>query len=142
MGRRSGVVIGRQSGVTVGRRSATVVAGTFVVLAGLLVHFGLPGPVGDFGADALYAALVYLLVAFAAPRAGIAVTAGSAFALCALIELFQLTGAPAALATSFPPVALLLGTTFGGLDIVAYAAGAAVAAAGDAVARRGSRARP
>jgi hypothetical protein len=85
------------------------------------------GPAGD----ALYAVLIYLLVAILVPgrpRALIAVTAAS---VCVLIEVFQLSGLPAELAQSWPLIRLVLGTTFGVADLVAYAGGCAVACAAD-----------
>ncbi|WP_166874312.1 DUF2809 domain-containing protein [Salinibacterium sp. ZJ450] len=106
-------------------RPRTLLAGVLVTAAGLLVHFTLAGAAADFTADALYAVLAYLVVALLAPRMPPAALAGIAYGLCALIELGQLTGLPAALAVLFPPARLLLGTTFAPLDLLAYAVGVA-----------------
>jgi hypothetical protein len=54
----------------------------------------------------------------------------------AVIELFQLTGIPAELGKFWPPVRLVLGTTFGTADLGAYSGGAAVAYAVDRTAGR------
>ena len=85
------------------------------------------GPAGD----ALYAVLVYILVAILIPAKSKAVTAAAAVTACATIELFQLTGIPSELGESWPPLRLILGTTFGTADLLAYACGAAVAYAVD-----------
>ncbi|WP_167041181.1 DUF2809 domain-containing protein [Salinibacterium sp. ZJ454] len=107
------------------RPRTLLAAGVLVTAAGLLVHFTLAGAAADFTADALYAVLAYLVVALLAPRMPPAAVAGIAYGLCALIELGQLTGLPAALAVLFPPARLLLGTTFAPLDLLAYAVGVA-----------------
>jgi hypothetical protein len=96
------------------------------------------GPVGD----ALYAVLVYLVVAILIPRTPRARVAGMAVAACVLIELFQLTGVPAELGESWPPLRWVLGTTFGAADLVAYAVGGAVAYAADLAVGRLYEARP
>lgn len=85
------------------------------------------GPAGD----ALYAVLIYLLVAILILGKPRAVIAGAAMTTCGLIELFQLTGLPAELAQSWPPIRLVLGTTFGTADLFAYAAACALAYAAD-----------
>lgn len=85
------------------------------------------GPAGD----ALYAVLVYLLVAILFPAKPRALIAGTAIAVCLLIEVLQLTGLPAQLAQSWPPVRLVLGTTFGMADLFAYTGACALAYALD-----------
>lgn len=96
----------------------------------------MDGAVAAFVGDALYAALIVVVIAFLAPRASAVAVAVAAFAVCAAVELFQLTGVPAALADSVPAVALVLGTTFQWTDLVAYAIGAMLTGAVDAVSRR------
>jgi hypothetical protein len=108
-------------------RRGLLVTGMIVVIAGLLAHFLLVGPAADFLADALYAVLVYVVLCFAAPRFPGLPLAVVAWGICALIELSQLTGVPAALAEAFPPVRLVLGTTFVAVDLVAYAVGVVAA---------------
>ena len=117
--------------MTTARRRRLVAAGLAVttVLAGLAVRFALRrGAASDVAGDALYAILIYLVVVLLAPRTRPAVAAVVAASLCVAIELFQLTGLPAAWAATFPPVALLLGTGFDARDIVVYLVAVAGAA--------------
>ena len=118
---------------TVGRRRliATGLAAT-TVLVGLAVRFALRrGVASDVAGDALYAILIYLIVASLAPQARPTVVAIAAGLLCVAIELFQLTGLPVAWAATFPPIALLLGTGFDARDIVVYLVAVAGAAFAD-----------
>ncbi len=108
--------------------------------AGVVVVVGLgarqlPGAVGDTAGGVLYAVLVTLLVALVAPRARPTTLGLVALAVCAAVELAQLTGVPATLVAAVPPLRYLLGTTFHGPDLAAYAVGAAVTAVGLAAAR-------
>ena len=103
-------------------------AAAAVTVVGLVVSTTGSGPLADPAGDALYAALVYLVLAFCAPRARRGVLAATAFGLCALIELAQLTGLPATLVERWDPVRYLLGTTFNAVDLFAYAAGAVAGA--------------
>jgi D-alanyl-D-alanine carboxypeptidase len=105
-----------------------VVAGA-VVLAGLGARALLPATLGGPAGDALYATLVVVLVALVRPGAPAWVTATVGFAVCVAVELFQLTGVPAALADAWPPLRLALGTTFAAIDLVRYAVGALVGGA-------------
>ena len=115
----------------------TILAAIVVVACiGLTVHVMVDGPAGDFLADALYAFLTYLLVCVVAPRASAQVVAAVSFLVCVVIEVSQLTGAPAALAEVFPPARLIFGTTFSPLDLVAYALGAGAALTCDLLLRR------
>jgi hypothetical protein len=104
------------------RRVLAAAAG-LIVVTGLVVHFTIGGPAGDFVADALYAVLIFLLLSFVFVRSSSWRIAVAAFVICAGIELLQLTGLPATLAEGFPPVRLLLGTTFSAIDLVAYLVG-------------------
>ena len=109
--------------MTAAGRRRLISAGLAVatVLAGLAVRFALRrGVASDVAGDALYALLSYLIVVVVAPRARPTVVATSAGSLCVAIELFQLTGLPAAWAVTFPPIALVLGTGFDARDIVVY----------------------
>jgi hypothetical protein len=78
--------------------------------------------------DVLYAVAVYLVLALAAPRARPQGRAIVTFGLCLAIELFQLTGIPAALGARRWWVRLVLGTSFAWHDVACYAVGVAVAA--------------
>lgn len=103
-------------------RPAAGLAAAVVVLAGLGARAGLPPALGD----ALYATLVVLLVVLVRPRTAPAPAALAGLALCAGVELFQLTGVPAELAARWPLVRLALGTTFWAPDLLRYAVGAAL----------------
>jgi hypothetical protein len=106
---------------TMTRRAKLGVAALATVVLGLSIRtFGDGAWAGPAG-DALYAVLIYLLVAILIPTTPQALVAGAAMTICALIEVLQLTGLPAQLAQSWPPVGLLLGTTFGMADLIAYA---------------------
>lgn len=118
------------------RRILLAVVGVLLIAGGLGVARGLDGAAAAFAGDALYAALLYVVVAFVVPRARAAVVAPIAFAVCAAVECFQLTGIPAALAETVPAAALVLGTTFQWTDLLAYALGAAAAGGVDALSRR------
>ncbi|WP_281269075.1 DUF2809 domain-containing protein [Citricoccus nitrophenolicus] len=85
------------------------------------------GPAGD----ALYAVLIYLLIALVLPARPRVLVAGLALAGCLAVELLQLTGLSADLGALWPPLRLVLGTTFGFADLVAYAGGVALAYATD-----------
>lgn len=76
--------------------------------------------------------LIYLVLAFAAPRVRCSAVAAAAVVLCVLVELFQLTPWPAQWAIQWPPLHLVFGTTFNPWDLPAYAAGAAAAWCADA----------
>lgn len=113
------------------RRSLLCIAGLMGVVLGLSIRTfsdtAWTGPAGD----GLYAVLVYILVAIVVPSKSKALTAAAAVTVCVTIELFQLTGLPAELGESWPPLRLVLGTTFGAADLLAYTCGAAVAYAVD-----------
>lgn len=107
-------------------------AGAATVVLGLSVRgFGAPAWAGPAG-DALYAVMVYVAIAFLLPRKPRLLIALAALIACTAIELFALTGIPAALASVWPPFRLVFGTTFGPVDLAAYAAGSAAGLAADA----------
>ncbi|NUU17172.1 DUF2809 domain-containing protein [Cellulomonas humilata] len=98
-----------------------------LVVVGLAISRS-DGLLADKAGDVLYAALVYALLVVVAPRARPWTVAAVAFGWCALVELAQLTGIPAAVVDAVPAARYVLGTTFAALDLVAYAVGAALAA--------------
>jgi len=102
---------------------STALAGAAVVTAGLATARLGSGAVGDALGDALYAALVLLLVRWALPRMSSAARAGLAVGLCWAVEVAQATGGPARAVEAWPPLRYLLGTTFGPLDLLWYALG-------------------
>lgn len=105
-----------------------IAAAATVVVAGVSVTGLGHGSISSAIGDALYAALVYLLVAFVAPRSRTRFVAAMALGLCIAVELTQLTGASAAVVEWWGPAHYLLGTTFQAVDLAAYAAGVAVSA--------------
>ncbi|MFJ9520100.1 DUF2809 domain-containing protein [Kitasatospora sp. NPDC101801] len=98
-------------------RILLLIAGT--VAAGLGVRAVVGGPVGDALRDALYTAMVYLLVLLAAPRTRPVAVAGLALGVSFAVEFLQLTRIP-------PALRIVLGSTFNPPDLLWYAAGAAV----------------
>jgi len=125
------------------RRSRLALAALLVIAAGLAVRALGSGPgldaIAKPAGDALYAVLVVVLVAFIRPTARTWAVATTAWAVCAAIELGQLTGVPAHLTEAWSPARLVLGTTFHAPDLVAYAIGVALAAGVDAWAGSSSR---
>lgn len=121
-------MVGDRGGAARARTAATLAVPP-VVLAGLATARYGTGPLGDALGDALYAALVLLVLTLALPRLRVAARAGLAVGLCWAVELAQLTGAPASAVRAWPPLRYLLGTTFAWPDLLAYAAGAGVGAA-------------
>lgn len=118
------------------RRLVLLLSAALVIGLGLAVHVGVPGEGGGFAGDALYAVLIFLLVAFIMPRAPSPTVAGTALAVCWAIEFLQLTGLPAALSRAVPLASLVVGSTFQWLDLLAYAVGVGAAAGADAFSRR------
>jgi hypothetical protein len=108
---------------------------------GLAVHFRGEGAAADPAADALYAVLIYLLVAFIRPRTHSVLIGAVALSFCVAIELFQLTGIPLALNEITPLARLVFGTTFVAADLLSYAAGVVVIASIDHLVRRQVRRR-
>lgn len=114
------------------------------VVAGLLSRMAHTGfrLFDKYLGDALFAAMVYILVRLTGRIARVAVWAAVAMTA---IELFQLTRVPAGMLRSGYPAARacarLLGTEFSVLDLVAYAVGIGCLAALDrAESRMGGRA--
>ncbi|MQY08959.1 DUF2809 domain-containing protein [Actinomadura macrotermitis] len=110
-------------------RAGVSAAIVLTVASGLGVHRLVPGDVGGYLGDALYAVLIYLLLLFARPAAAAPRLWAAATAVCWLIEAAQLTGWPAELSEKSVLARLVLGSGFNAGDLAAYAAGAAAAAA-------------
>ncbi|OIH82401.1 hypothetical protein BLJ79_19495 [Arthrobacter sp. UCD-GKA] len=104
------------------------------IALGLGARFLGSGLEADLAGGVVYAVLIYVLATFLRPRAGHVANALAALVFCVLIELLQLTDIPADLAALFPPVRLVLGTTFVPLDLLAYGLGTALALGIDLVA--------
>ncbi|WP_282847860.1 DUF2809 domain-containing protein [Microbacterium oxydans] len=125
------------------RRIILAVLAVATVAIGLVIHRSAGGVVGDIIGDALYAVLIYLLVALIAVRWRPLAPALVAFVFCAGVELFQLTGIPREWASVLPPIRLVLGSGFDGRDIAVYAVAIAMAAFVDlAFSRAAADARP
>lgn len=123
------------------RRATGAVMLLTAVAAGLGVHLLLPDTAAtDIAGDALYAAAAYAVIVLIIPRWNPFVVGSAALAWCVGVEVFQLTGIPALLGTSFPPAMLVLGTVFDPRDLVVYASTIGLMTATDAViARRGAQ---
>ncbi|MCH0538295.1 DUF2809 domain-containing protein [Streptomyces sp. MUM 203J] len=109
-------------------RSAAGAAAVLTVAAGLGVRSAATGVVAKYAGDALYTVLVLALVVLVAPRLRPWAAAGWALGISWAVELFQLTGVPAALAAHpvvGTPARLVLGTSFNTPDLFWYGVGAA-----------------
>lgn len=107
-----------------------------MLVLGLAARFGLSGGLADTAGGVFYTALVYVLIAFAWPGLKPSGVGLAALACSAAIELFQLTSVPADLVGAFAPAKLVFGSSFVATDLLAYAAGALLAAGVDAAVRR------
>ena len=113
-----------------------LVALAVTVAAGLGVRHVTGGAFGKYAGDALYATAVYWCVVLLRPALRLLVAAAVAVGICWAIELFQLTPIPARLSSHSTLSRLVLGSTFGGWDMVAYPVGVMVAVALHALLRR------
>jgi hypothetical protein len=95
------------------------------VAAGLAVRRWTGGEFAKDAGVAWYAAGVYGVVVYLAPRARPVVAGAVALAVCWAIEFAQLSPVPAALSAHGTLVRLVLGTTFHAPDLFWYAVGTA-----------------
>lgn len=109
-----------------GRRVRAALCVPILVAAGLGVRAATSGALSSAAGDILYATLVYTLVVVAVPRWRSTTAAATGLALCWLVELSQLTGAPAALAEAWWPSRYVLGTSFVWTDLLLYTVGVAL----------------
>ncbi|WP_051751902.1 DUF2809 domain-containing protein [Streptosporangium amethystogenes] len=123
-------------------RLLVALAAALTVAAGLTVRAVTGGWFGKYAGDALYTVLVYTLIVLVWPRIAPARAALGALVFSWAVELAQLTPVPAALSEVSVVARLVLGSTFGAADLVAYAAGAALAASVHALLRRRREHRP
>ena len=107
-------------------RWAALVVATVILIAGLAVRAGTGGAFAKYAGVALYAALVYAIVVWIAPRTAPVPAAAIALATCWAVEFAQLTPVPAALSERSIVARLVLGSTFNPPDLAWYAAGIAV----------------
>jgi hypothetical protein len=96
---------------------------------GLALRFLLTGLLADVAGGVLYVVLVALLIGVVAPRLPAVTAAGIALAWSIAMEQLQAIGAAARLVELWPPLRLVVGSTFSWLDIAAYVLGAVLAAA-------------
>ncbi|MEU8519228.1 DUF2809 domain-containing protein [Streptomyces sp. NBC_01216] len=106
-------------------RVAAGTAALLTVAAGLGIRSAATGVVAKYAGDALYTVLVMTLVVLITPRVRPAVAASLALAFSVAVELFQLTGVPAAASARSALARLVLGTSFNAPDLLWYAIGAA-----------------
>ena len=115
--------------------AAIIVAG--LALRGLGLRLGLPGFIVKYGGSTLWGAMVFFLVALAAPRLSRPGIALISAAIAVTVELFRLVHTPALDAFRLTLVgALLLGRIFSAWDVVAYGAGIMLALGLDRFAAR------
>jgi hypothetical protein len=99
----------------------------------------LPAQLGKYPGDALWALMVMLLYGLARPNWPIARTAAAALATSFVVELSQLYQADWINAVRHTTLGhLVLGSGFHALDLLAYAVGVAVGAAGELLMLRGA----
>jgi len=108
-----------------------LVASIAVIALGIVSRLVVTGSVlwDKYLGDALYAVLIYLLLAIWRPRDPVWLRAVVSFALAFAVELFQLTGIPVSLIASENLAVKLFGIALGAhfrwWDVLAYALGIA-----------------
>lgn len=116
-----------------GHRSLYLIAALLTIAAGLASRKFpglLPEALGKYPGDALYAVLIYWLVALVLNPPGFVRTAGFALGFCFAVELLQLWQAPWLVAIRANPFGhLVLGSHFHAGDLLAYALGGLFAVA-------------
>lgn len=99
------------------------------VVLGLTTHlhgFGLQAAARDILGDALWAAMIYWLIALIAPHVSVVARASVAVAVCVAVELSQLMQHPALMAVRSSTLGhLVIGSDFDARDLLAYGAGIA-----------------
>jgi len=120
-------------------RATYVVAALATIVVGLLVHLGgtmLSPATRDVLGDALWAAMIMWWISALAPNARLLTRSAIAYAICAGVELSQLFHTPALDSVRNTALGqLVLGSGFDPRDLIAYAAGVAVATLLEATAR-------
>ena len=113
-------------------RAACALAILLTIAAGLASRRWpglLPGALGKYPGDALYAVMVHWLVVFVRPRDGIVRSGTFALAICFAIEFMQLWQPPWLQAIRATTIGhLVLGSHFHAPDLLAYAIGVAASA--------------
>lgn len=120
------------------RRAAPIALVPLTIAAGLGSRVILGGIAAKLAGDALYTALLHVLVLVGKPdtrpRSAAAIALGASVA----IELAQLTPYPAWLSSKHVILRLIFGTTFGLEDLAGYALGAALSFGSHLLVRRGA----
>lgn len=118
------------------RRITLGISAIALVPLGLILRFLPLGLFADLAGGVLYAALIYVLVAFLAPRLRSVSVGVWTLVWCVGVELLQLSSIPQELAQVFAPIRLVLGTSFAWLDLLAYLGGTILVLALDRYLRR------
>ncbi|MFZ4843168.1 DUF2809 domain-containing protein [Mycetocola saprophilus] len=113
------------------RRRGLLIALVACVALGLAVTKLGSGEVAGFAGDALYAVAAYLAIGILWVRLRPIPLGLVTVAICWAIEFFQATGIPLRLAEQWIGWRYLLGTTFNGVDLIAYLLGGVLIAALD-----------
>ena len=125
------------------RARLTYIALALVTIAlGLWVHRGaaLGAVARDLLGDALWATMIAWWIGAVAPRMQLTARSAVAFGICVAVEVSQLIHTPALDSLRSTPMGhLVLGSGFDPRDIVAYAAGVAIAAGAEWLLPRDSR---
>jgi hypothetical protein len=110
-------------------RACAAIAGMLAVAAGVAVRHWLPwGFPSKYSGVALWSVVVYALVVFVRPRAGLARCAAVALFISWSVEFAQLTTVPGWLSSMHPVLRMIFGEHFSLGDLPAYAAGVLLAA--------------
>ena len=112
-----------------GRRALWLLVAALLTAAGLGARAGLDGAPAKYAGVALYASLVYALVAAIGPRLDPRRATAIAVGFCWVVEFAQLSDVPASMSRRSTIARLVLGSTFNAPDLFWYAVGA-VAVAG------------
>ncbi len=110
-------------------RTSPAAAGVVTLLAGLAIRYGLEGFLSKYGGVAAWAAMVYWCVVFLSPSIRTKNSFIIALAISWAVEFLQLTPGLAWLSSRHILLRLIFGTSFNWPDLIAYAAGVALAAA-------------
>lgn len=125
---------GTSPGRGVRERAVAGLVAVGVLVTGLAGHLLLPGLVGKYLGDVLYASLVYLLLVVVVPRRP-GVPAALGLAWCFGVEFLQLTPVPDVVAARLPRAYFVLGSRFNAPDLLMYVVGTALAAGVRALSR-------
>lgn len=110
-------------------RTFAGIAVILTIAAGLAVRQWFPwGFWSKYSGVALWSAVVYALVVFVRPRAGVARCAASALLISWAVEFAQLTPGPGWLSSKHPVLRLIFGEHFSLRDLPACAVGVLLAA--------------